>query len=95
MEYATDNYEWRDESITGWDEHHTVKVEVSNNQAIPAKVEIRRNFPVKAWEIQNEGDAGIFGKTDADTVQYILELPPHTKKIFSYRVTLHQGSRGI
>jgi hypothetical protein len=96
MDYSTDNYEWSDKSIMGWDEHKTVRVEVANNQRIPAKVEITRNFPnVKKWEVENEGETGEYAKLDADTVKYVLELPPYAKKVFTYRVTLHQGSRGM
>jgi len=100
MEYATDNYEWksepnRDELITGWDEHRTVKVEVSNYRDIPVTVEIRRNFNGKAWELTNQGDAGTYEKVDADTVQYTLKLAPHAKKTFTYQHTMHLGSRAL
>jgi hypothetical protein len=93
MNYRTDNYEWHKDSITGWDEHRTVKVEVANYRDIPVKVEVRRNFPVTSWKLENSGDTGQYEKVDADTVQYELELPAHGKKSFSYDVVYHQGSR--
>jgi hypothetical protein len=31
---------------------------------------------------------------DADTVQYTLDLPPNGRKVITYNVTWHQGSRG-
>lgn len=94
MEAFTDYYEWKDDNITGWDEHITCRIEVSNSRDIPVNVEIRRNFPVTAWELTNEGDYGTFAKVDKDTVQYALELPPHGKSQFTYRLVLHQGTRG-
>ena len=94
MNYSTDNYQWHNDSITGWDEYRTVKVEVANYRDIPVKVEVRRNFPVSSWKLENLGDPGRYEKIDADTVQYELELPAHGKSSFSYDVVYHQGSRG-
>jgi len=93
MDYRTDNYEWKDDRITGWDEHRTMKVEVANYRDMPVKVEVRRNFPVTAWELENDGDPGHYEKVDADTVQYTLELPPNGRKVVTYDVTWHMGSR--
>jgi hypothetical protein len=93
MDYRTDNYKWHKDSITGWDEHRTVKVEVANYRDIPVKVEVRRNFPVTSWKLENSGDTGRYEKVDSDTVQYEIELPAHGKKSFSYDVVYHQGSR--
>ena len=94
MEFTTDNYEWRDTHvITGWDEHRTVRVEVANYRDIPAKVEIRRNFPGNAWTLSNKGDYGAYEKVDADTVQYVIELPAHARKAFTYKLDLRTGSR--
>lgn len=95
MDYSTDNYEWRNDQVTGWDEHHTVKVEVENSQPIPVKIELRRNIPGRKWELTSEGDAGTFEKVDADTVQYTLELKAGEKKTFSYKLLLKQGSRAM
>ena len=94
MDYATDNYEWKDDRITGWDEHHTVKVEIANYRDVPVKVEVRRNFPVTSWDIENVKPAGRFEKVDKDTVQYTLELPPHQRREFTYDLTMRMGSRG-
>jgi len=93
MDYTTDNYEWKDGSITGWDEYHTVKMELANYRDIPVRIEVRRNFPVASWEISHEGDPGKFEKVDRDTVQYTIELPPHGRSQFTYKVVLHRGSR--
>jgi hypothetical protein len=95
MEFATDNYEFNPkQNIIGWDEHHTVRVEVANYRDISVKVEIRRSFPVASWEIDNQGEWGDYRKVDKDTVQYTLELPPGGRKEFTYRVVLHMGTRG-
>ncbi len=94
MDYRTDNYEWKNDRITGWDEHRTVEIKVANYRAMPVKVEIRRNFPVTAWELENTGDPGRYEKVDADTVQYTVELPPNGRKVINYDMTWHKGSRG-
>lgn len=94
MDYRTDNYEWRDNAITGWDEHLTVKMEADNYRNTPVQVEIRRNFPVKAWEIENGRDQGRYEKVDADTVQYTIDLNAREGRTFTYNVTLYRGSRG-
>ena len=93
MGFSTDRYEWKDDRITGWDEYNTFKVSVANYRDIPVKVEVRRNFPVSTWKLSKEGDYGKFERVDKDTVQYTLELSPHTEKEFSYSVTLFRGSR--
>jgi hypothetical protein len=94
MDYRTDNYQWKNDRITGWDEHRTVEIKVANYRSMLVKVEIRRNFPVTAWELENTGDAGRYEKVDADTVQYTLELPPNSRKTITYDITWHKGSRG-
>jgi hypothetical protein len=78
MDYSTDNYEWKGDRITGWDEHHTVKMELVN---------------YRNREISHEGSPGKFEKVDRDTVQYTIELPPHGRSQFTYKVALHRGSR--
>lgn len=93
LDLATDNYEWRDDQVTGWDEHRTFRVKAANFRDVPAKIELRRSFPTTAWRLSHEGDHGAFEKVDADTVQYTLELPPNARRTFTYRVTLHTGTR--
>ncbi len=93
LEVQTDGYEWRNEQITGWDEVQEVRIVAANHREVPAKVEIRRSFPVTSWELKNSGNAGTFSTIDKNTVQYMLELAPGARQSFSYRVTLHHGSR--
>jgi hypothetical protein len=94
MEFFTDNYEWKEDNVTGWDEHRTFRIKASNFRDVPAKVEIRRSFATAAWELANEGEYGAYEKADADTVQYTLELPANARRVFTYKVTLHTGTRG-
>ena len=94
MDYRTDNYEWRDDLITGWDEHRTVRIKIANYRAMPVKIEIRRNFPVTAWQLDSNSIPDRYKEVGADTVQYTLDLPPNGRKIITYDVTWHKGSRG-
>jgi len=94
MDYRTDNYEWKNDRITGWDEHRTMKVEVANYRRMPVRVEVRRNFPVTSWALENSTDQDRYEKVDADTVQYTLDLDPNGQKVITYDVTWHMGSRG-
>ena len=94
MDYRTDNYEWKDDLITGWDEHRTVRIKIANYRGMPVKIEIRRNFPVTAWQLDSNSDPDRYKVVDADTVQYTLDLPPNGRKVITYNVTWHQGSRG-
>jgi hypothetical protein len=94
MDYRTDNYEWRDGLITGWDEHRTVRIKIANYRGMPVKVEIRRNFPVTTWQLDSNSDPDRYKEVDADTVQYTLDMPPNGRKVITYNVTWHQGSRG-
>jgi len=46
MDFETENYRFdRKRNISGWDEVRKFKIEVRNTREIPAKVEIKRNFP--------------------------------------------------
>ncbi len=94
MDLETSNYDWYQESITGWDETWTIRAKVANFRDVPARMELRRTLPVTSWELVNEGDFGVYEKIDADTVQYVIDLPANTRREFTYRVTLHKGSRG-
>lgn len=93
MKYSTDNYEWKDDRITGWDEHRTYEIQVANYRATPVNIEVRRNFPVKSWQLENSDYGGTFEKIDADTVQYDLVLTANSKETIKYDVTWYMGSR--
>ena len=95
MGYRTLNYRFNQGGgrISGWDEEKSFEVKVSNYRALPVKIEVRRNFPHQYWELDRAGDFGKYERVDLDTVKFTLELPPHTEKTFTYKLTLHQGDR--
>ena len=94
MEMRTENYDfdWKG-NITGWEEKKTWKIEVKNTRKLPVRLEIKRNIPVKKWDIENKGDCGVYEKEDMDTVKYTLDLQPETKREFEYTVTTYHGTR--
>ncbi len=99
MEYKTTNYIFRGRygvvsgNISGWDEEKTYRIKVSNHRPLAVKVEIRRNFPHQYWKLTRKGEFGKYEKVDLDTVKFTLELAPHTTKVFTYELILHQGDR--
>ncbi|NCC52405.1 MAG: DUF4139 domain-containing protein [Spartobacteria bacterium] len=94
MDYKTDDYLFNHKgNITGWNETLTYQVEVKNTRGIPVKVEIKRNFDARRWEIDNQGDCGTYEKVDADTVKYTLEMPAASTRVFSYTIDIPRGQR--
>jgi hypothetical protein len=94
MDFKTKNYTFdfrRD--ISGWDEVRTFKVEVRNTRDIPAKLEIKRNFPTQYWDIEKSGQFGDFEKEDMDTAKFTLKLEPRSKTEFEYVLTTYNGVR--
>ena len=94
MELLTENYDfdWKG-NITGWEEKKTWKIEVKNTRKLPVRLEIKRNIPVKKWDIENKGECGVYEKEDLDTVKYTLDLLPETKREFEYIVITYHGTR--
>jgi hypothetical protein len=94
MEMQSQNYDfdWKG-NITGWEEEKTWKIEVKNTRKLPVRLEIKRNIPVKKWDIENKGDCGVYEKEDVDTVKYTLDLQPESKQEFEYVVTTYHGTR--
>ena len=95
MDYRTDNYRYnKDGNIDGWDEIHTVRIEVKNTRDLPIKIELKRNLNTTCWDIDNSKDAGkYYEKIDMNTVKYTLELEPLTDKTIEYELTTYQGTR--
>ncbi len=92
MKFATDNYKFAHKgNISGWDEIRDVEVEVRNTRPVPVKIEIKRNFISRYWKLEKAGDYGQYEKYDLDTVQFTLELPPESKKTFTYKLTTYHG----
>ncbi|MBN2704118.1 MAG: hypothetical protein JXR23_07900, partial [Pontiellaceae bacterium] len=80
-----------DGNVSGWDEIRDYKIEVRNTRPVPVKVEIKRSFNNAYWELEKAGDFGTYEKDDLDTVKFTIELPPESKKTFTYQVTTHHG----
>ncbi len=94
MDFRTDNHRFdRRGDVSGWDEIRTFDVEVRNTRDIPAKIEIKRNFPTQYWELRKNGDVGGFEKIDLDTVKFTLNLEPRSQRKFRYVLTTHHGTR--
>ncbi len=92
MKQAKDKYKFDHKgNIIGWDEIHDYRIEVRNTRPIPIKIEIKRNFKTAHWDLEKAGDYGKFEKDDMDTVKFTLELPPESKKEFTYQLTIHHG----
>jgi hypothetical protein len=94
MDFETKSYRFdRKRNISGWDEVRKFKIEVGNTRDIPAKVEIKRNFPTQYWKLQKSGDFGLFENVDLDTVKFTLVLKPRSAKEFEYVLTTYHGVR--
>jgi hypothetical protein len=94
METKTDNYRFdRHGDVAGWDEIQTFEVKAKNTREIPVKVEIRRNFDTTYWTLRRSGQIDEFEKVDADTIKFVLVLPPRSQKQFQYTLTTYRGTR--
>lgn len=94
MEYKTENYRLDPKgNVNGWDEVRTFSVEVRNTRDVPARIEIVRHFGMPQWDIKRSGDETGFEKVDLDTVKFMVEMPPQSKKTFEYTLTTYQGVR--
>jgi len=94
MELKTDNYRFdRNRNIAGWDEIRAFEITAKNMRDIPAKVEIRRNFPTTYWTLQPSGEVEEFEKVDQDTVKFSLLLQPRSERKFQYTLTIYNGTR--
>ncbi len=92
MKQATDKHKFdRKGNLIGWDEIRDYKIEVRNTRSVPVKIEIKRNFKTPYWDLTKAGDHGKFEKDDMDTVKFSLELPPESKKEFTYQLTTYHG----
>ncbi len=94
MDFRSENHRFdRRGDVAGWDELRTFAIEVRNTREIPAKVEIRRNFNSRYWDITESGDFGKFENVDFDTVKFTLTLDPGTTRKFEYTLRTYQGVR--
>ena len=91
MKQATDQYKFNRGNISGWNEIYNYEVEVRNTRSVPIKIEIKRNFNTAYWKLKKSGDYGKYEKDDKDTIKFTLELPPKSKKEFTYQLTTYHG----
>jgi len=91
MDYRTDNYRFASNGdIIGWDEIRTYEIEIRNTRDITVKVELKRNFPTRFWQLTTD-DA--YEKVDLDTIKFTLDMQPGTKQILTYTVRTYHGTR--
>jgi len=94
MDFKTENYRFDPRvNVSGWDEVHTLKIEVRNTRDIDVKVEIQRNFNTQYWDINNSGDFGAFEKINLNMVKFTLDLQPRSVKKFEYVLRTYHGTR--
>jgi hypothetical protein len=94
MSTKTDQYLFDGKgNVSGWDEIQEFQIRVKNTREIPVRVEIKRNFKSKSWNIEKQGDFGSYEKVDLDTVKFTLELEAQQSKKFTYTLTTHHGQR--
>lgn len=92
MKEASANHRFTNKGdVSGWDEIRDFEVEVRNTRPVPIKIEIKRNFGTNYWTLDKAGDFGTYEKDDLNTVKFTLELPPESKKTFTYTVTTYHG----
>ena len=89
MSFKSENYNFHDNNITGWDEIRSYKIEVKNTRDLPIKIEIIRNFRTNAWGI-NTGEK--YEDIDKNTIRFTMTLGPRTEKKFDYTLTTYHGS---
>lgn len=92
MKQATANYQFEHKgNISGWDQVREYEVEVRNTRSVPVKIQIKRNFDSNYWTLEKAGDFETYEVDDLNTVTFTLNLPPETKKTFTYQLTTFHG----
>ena len=93
MKTATDRYQFdHNGNVIGWNKIEDFQMEVRNTRAVSIKIEIKRNFRSTYWSLKKAGDFGQYEQDDKDTVKFTLELPPRSKKQFTYQLTTRYGT---
>jgi hypothetical protein len=90
MDYKTENYQFDDDSIIGWEEIREYEIEVRNTRDIPVKVEIKRNFPTRFWKLTTDDQ---YEEYNLDTIKYTLEMEPESKQVLNYTLRTYHGIR--
>ncbi|MBN2591303.1 MAG: DUF4139 domain-containing protein [Sedimentisphaerales bacterium] len=92
IDFKTENYKFdpNDNSIIGWDEVRTWKIEITNTKQLPATIEITRDFGTNFWTLESETS---YEKYDATRIRYNLTIEPRAKQEIEYTVTTYHGIR--
>jgi hypothetical protein len=92
LEEATSRYSFdRKGNISGWDEIHRWKVEISNTRSLPVQVQIDRHASTPEWEIDHDAGENAFKKIDKTTFRFKKTLDAGERKILQYTLTTRQG----
>ncbi len=93
LEEATAGYSFdRKGNISGWDEAHGWKVDISNTRSVPIRVQIDRHTSTPDWKIDHNAGKKDFEKVDKNTFRFKAELEAGEKKTFRYTLTTRRGS---
>jgi hypothetical protein len=91
MDFKTENYIFDNSgNISGWDEIHTWKIEMTNTRTLPIQIEITRGFDTSYWALQSGTP---YEKHDASHARFMLELEPRSKQTLEYTVRTCHGTR--
>jgi hypothetical protein len=91
IDFKTENYIFDNRAdVSGWDEIHTWKIEITNTRTLPIQIEITRGFGTAYWTLQSEIP---YEKYDATHARFKLELEPRSKQTLEYTVRTYHGTR--
>ncbi|MBN2183494.1 MAG: DUF4139 domain-containing protein [Sedimentisphaerales bacterium] len=91
MDYKTENYRFDSNgNIIGWDEVRVYQIEIRNTRDIAVKVEIKRNFQSRFWQLRTDDE---YEKIDFDTIKFTLDMQPGTKRTLTYTLRTYHGTR--
>ena len=91
MDFKTENYRFdREGDIIGWDEIRMYTIEVKNTRDIPIKVEIKRNFPTRFWQITGNDNYEEYNST---SIKFTIEMNPESKQTITYTLRTFHGTR--
>ena len=89
MDQRTRNYTYdKNGNIAGYEKLTTYKLDVRNTRRLDIRVEIKRHFPTKTWQLESYQK---YEKIDADTIKYNLNMKPESKMVIKYVITTYHG----
>jgi len=91
MDFKMENYVFDNRgNISGWDEIHTWKIEITNTRTLPIEIEITRGLGTAYWTLQAEIP---YEKHDAMHARFKLDLEPRSKQTLEYTLRTYHGTR--